>query len=280
MTEHPDGTGPDAGDRISGRMETQLATVRYERRGAGGWIVLDRPGEMNALTPQMIDDLGLALDMADKDPSVRAVVLTGAGGAFCAGADLVFAKSLIDQPLRISTEFLAPFSAFLNRVSASSKPVIAVVDGVCVGGGLELVLRCDLVLAAEDARIADGHAKYGLLPTSGAAQLLSRAVGTFKAKEMLFTAAFYTGAQLAAAGLVNFTVPSAQLDTAATKLVAELADRSPTALSRMKELVRDEADMTRDAAARYELRAAENHFHAGIPREGITAFAEGRKPNF
>ncbi|WKK14872.1 enoyl-CoA hydratase/isomerase family protein (plasmid) [Rhodococcus ruber] len=228
----------------------------------------------------MIDDLDTALGMAAEDPAVRTVVITGAGRAFCAGADLMFAESLADQPHRIATEFLAPFSAFLDKLGAVPKPVIAVVNGVCVGGGLELVLCCDLILAAEDARIADGHAKFGLLPTSGAAQRLARAIGTFKAKEMLFTAAFYSAAQLESAGLVNFTVPAAQLDAEAMRLVAELAARSPAGLSRMKELVRDEADMTPDAAARYELRAAENHFHTGIPREGIAAFTEGRKPNF
>lgn len=251
----------------------QLATLRQERRDAGGWISLTRPDRMNALHPDLLADLRTALDALGADPAVRAVVITGTGPAFCAGADLAFIRSLGEDATAVVEQFLRPLAAVLRTLRALPKPVIAAINGHCVAGGLELVLCCDLVLAAEDARIADGHSRYGLLPAVGGAQGLARVVGPMKAKEMLFTGASYSGREMQAAGLVNQAVPAEELDGAAARLVATLAERSPSGLRRMKQMVDDEAEMPWDVAARYELAITERHLSTDVPGEGLAAFA-------
>jgi enoyl-CoA hydratase/carnithine racemase len=264
---------------VSNAVRT-LETLAYERRDGGGWITLTRPERKNALDRQTIHDLGVAFDLARSDPEVRAVVITGTDDAFCAGADLTYLRSLGGDVSVNVDQFLRPLAALLRTVRAFPKPVIAAINGDCVAGGMEMVLCCDLVLAAQDARIADGHSRLGLLPALGGAQGLARAVGRFKAKEMLFTGASYSGTEMEAAGLVARAVPRAELETATMELVATLAQRSPGGLRRMKEMVDDGAEMPWDVAARYELSLAERHLTTDDPHEGFTAFAEGRPPRF
>jgi enoyl-CoA hydratase len=156
----------------------------------------------------VIENLSAALSAASEDRDGRAVVITGTDGAFCAGADLGFVKSL-SEPTEVIERMLKPLTALLQAIRELPKPVIAAVNGHCVAGGVELSLCCDLILAANDARIADGHARFGLLPAVGGAQGLSRALGPHKAKELLFTGDAYSGAQLAQLNLVNRAVPAA-----------------------------------------------------------------------
>jgi enoyl-CoA hydratase len=258
---------------------TQLGTLRYETRGAAGWITLTRPERRNALDPDLIRDLFTAVSAVGGDREVRVVVITGTKDAFCAGADLAFVRSL-EEPRQIVEEFLNPLTAVLRAIRELPKPVIAAVNGHCVAGGVELILCCDLIVAASEARIADGHARLGLLPAIGGAQALSRVLGPHKAKEMLFTGAAYTGAQLAALNLVNRAVPGADLDTAVSDLVTTLATRSPAGLARMKRMVNDEGSMPWELAARNELTHAEAHLAAATVAEGLAAFAEHRPPRF
>jgi enoyl-CoA hydratase/carnithine racemase len=145
---------------------------------------------------------------------------------------------------------------------------------------MELVLCCDIILAGRDVRIADGHARYGLLPAMGSAQALTRAVGQFKAKEMLFTGADYSGAEMEAAGLVYRAVPTDELGAAAMELVETFAQHSPSGLRRMKQMVNDEADMPWHVASAYELALTEGHLGTADPQEGFAAFAERRQPRF
>jgi enoyl-CoA hydratase/carnithine racemase len=209
------------------------------------------------------------------------VVLTGTGNAFCAGADLKFVRSLEGDATATVERFLQPLSNLLRRLRQFRRPVIAAVNGHCVAGGLETVLCCDLVVAAEDGAVfSDGHSRFGLLPAVGGALGLARAVGPFKAKEMLFTAGRYSAQEMAAAGLVNRVVPDSDLHKATEDLVAELAERSPLGLRRMKEMVNDGLDMTWELAARYELTVSGRHLTSGVPDEGMRAFIERRPPRF
>lgn len=258
---------------------TQFGTLRYEVRGPGGWVTLTRPERRNALGPDLIQDLATALSAAAADREVRAVVITGSDDAFCAGADLAFVKSLA-KPKQIVEEFLLPLTAVLRAIREMPKPVIAAVNGHCVAGGVELILCCDLIVAASEARIADGHARLGLLPAIGGAQVLSRALGPHKAKELLFTGAAYTGEQLAQLGLVNYAVPGTELDTAVSDLVTTLAERSPSGLARMKRMVNDEDAMSWELAARNELTHTEAHLAGDTVTVGLTAFADRRTPHF
>ncbi len=255
--------------------------IVFERRGAGAWIVFNRPERMNPITPELIREMDSALSEAEADPDVRAVVVTGTGNAFCAGAELKNAKSLVEGGSSgIVDDFLVPVSLLLRRLRAFPKPVIAAVNGYCMAGGLETVLCCDLVVAAESAVFSDAHARYGLLPAVGGAQGLARTVGPFKAKEMLFTADRFTARDMLAAGLVNRVVPDAELQRATQALVDTLAARSPAGLRRMKQMVNDGIEVPWDVAARLELLMAEVHTRSDDVREGLAAFAEKRQPKF
>ncbi|GAA4025149.1 enoyl-CoA hydratase/isomerase family protein [Streptomyces plumbiresistens] len=257
----------------------QATTLRYELRGPVAWIVLTRPERRNALGPEVIADLGRAVAAAREDDGVRVLVITGTDDAFSAGADLAFVRSL-ESPKDIVDRFLRPLTEVLRAIRELPKPVIAAINGHCVAGGLETALCCDLIVAAEDARIADGHARFGLLPAIGGAHLLSRALGPHKAKELLFTGDTFTGAQLAELGLVNRAVPGDRLEEAVTTLAESLAERSPSGLARMKEMVNDGGSVPWQLAAALELTLTEAHLGTGAPAEGLAAFAERRAPVF
>lgn len=252
-----------------------------DRRGPAAWITLNRPRELNAIGPVMLDRLGAILDEVEADPAVRCIVVTGAGRAFCAGADLAFVHAIPAAERDAATmAFLRRASATMSRIEACPKPVVAAVNGVTVAGGLELVLCCDLVLAAEGARIGDGHAKYGLLPGAGASARLPRRVGLSRANWMFFTGALAPARELVAAGLVNEVVPDADLPAAAERLAADIAARSPLGLRRMKELARASLGGTLDEALEREL-AVNAEYAASFDRnEGLAAFAGRREPVF
>jgi enoyl-CoA hydratase len=257
----------------------QLRTLRYERRGPGAWIVFTRPDRRNALSPELIAELGDAVALAKQDPRIRVVVITGTDDAFCAGADLKFVQSLKSPP-EVVDRFLRPLTDVLVAIRDLPKPVIAAINGHCVAGGVELALCSDLIVATEDARIADGHAKVGQLPAIGGAHLLRRALGPHKAKEILFTGNTYTGAELAALNLVNLTVPGKDLESTVSALVEALASRSASVLARMKQMVNDGGDMTWRQAAGFELSLAEGNLSTATSAEGLAAFVERRAPRF
>lgn len=256
-------------------------TLKCERRGAGMWATLTRPNEMNALNPTLIRDLDAVLTEALEADDVAVLVITGTGKAFCAGADLKFLQTLDGDATAISERFLHPLTRFLRRLRTLPKPVIAVVNGYCVAGGLELVLCCDLIVGAERGAVfSDAHARFGLMPAIGGPHGLVQSVGKFKAKEMLFTADHYSADQMERAGLVNWVVPDEDLLTATDEIVSKLAERSQAGLAAMKQMVNDGADMPWDQAARYDLLINERHNTTSIPKEGFNAFVERRPPSF
>lgn len=255
--------------------------IKYERRGRAGWIVYNDPDNMNAISPQQIAEVGEALTLAERDPEVSVVVLTGTGRAFCAGANLkVNSDLLTDDVDRVVNEFLVPLKQLLRRYRESRKPVIAAVNGFCMAGGMETLLCCDLVVAVEGALMGDQHATFGLLPAVGGAQGLIRTLGMMRAKEMMFTGGRYTAEQLLDWGLVNKVVPAEQLHKAVDDLVELLAQRSPAGLARMKQMANDEAEMPWEASTRYELALTIGHLMGGDVQEGMQAFIEKRVPKF
>lgn len=252
-----------------------------ERRGAVAWITLNRPRELNAINPAMLDRLDTILDEVEADQAVRCAVITGAGRAFCAGADLAFVHAMPAAEREAATmAFLRRASAAMSRIEALPKPVIAAVNGATVAGGLEIVLCCDLILAAESARIGDGHAKYGLLPGAGGSARLPRRVGAVRANQMFFTGDLVPAAALVAAGLVNDVVPDAELVVATERLAETIAARSPLGLRRMKELARASLEGPLDAALERELAVNAGYAGSFDRNEGLAAFAERREPVF
>ena len=253
------------------------AVVLEVRQGAR-WIRLNRPEAMNSLTPDVLRGIDRALDDAEHRQDVRAVVLTGTGRAFCAGADLKYVRSQSDSSS--PSAFLDDVLATMNRLDRFPKPVIAALNGMALAGGLELVLCCDLVIAARSAKIGDAHANYGLLPGGGSSVRLPRIIGATRAKYLLFTGEFLPAEEMAAAGLVNQVVDDAQLDAATQALVDKIASKSPLGLKRMKALVDDGLQQPLDTALRLELLAAKVHSRSADQREGLQAFEEKRKPRF
>ncbi len=240
------------------------------------WLSINRPEALNAISNEVITLLQEGLDRAENDSHIRAVILTGVGRGFCAGADL----KAVNGSSASSNEFRRLFGEVLNRIEAFDKPVIAAVNGIAMAGGFELVLCCDLVIATESARLGDGHANYGLLPGGGGSVRLPRRIGRNRALEMLYTGDMFDASQLASWGLINHVVPDAQLHKEVARLAARLADRSSLGIARMKRLVRDTAEQTIATGLSLELLYSALHEKSHDMNEGVRAFVEKRQPNF
>lgn len=256
-------------------------SVLYERRGAGAWLTLNRPAVLNALDIPLVHCLDSCLDRAEADDGVRAIVITGAGRAFCAGADLEALRELLaDGGNRFGPEFVRPLLAVLDRLETSPLPVIAAVNGIAAAGGLETILACDLVVAAESARIGDAHANYGLIPGGGGSIRLPRKIGPTRAKALLFTGRFLAARELLEMGLVNQVVADDDLATTVEDLVAEIAGKSPLSIAAMKRLVRDGMEQSLDTAIRLEYTMITTHMGSEDVAEGLDAFVHKRRPEF
>lgn len=204
--------------------------------GAVATLTLNRPDALNAITPAMLEQLGEALERFADDEQIRVVVLTGAGRAFSAGVDLKAlgdvaivdgaVGDLLDLPARRVTRLLSTMPAI----------TIAKVNGFCFTGALELAIACDLVVAAEEAKLADTHVKWGLRPTWGMSQRLIRLVGPARARDLSFTARTFTGSDAAAWGLAARSAPRDDLDAAVAELTAAVLANSPEALAAYKDL--------------------------------------------
>lgn len=256
-------------------------TIAVERHGPAAWIYFNRPMAMNALTPPLIDELDAALAAAEADPAVIAVVLSGKGKAFCAGADLKHVKdSRFAAAADPTMAFLRHGMAVMRRLECLPKPVIAAVNGVALAGGFEFVLCCDLVVAAETALFGDAHANFGIIPGGGSSVRLPRRIGPNHAKYMIFSGQFLPPSHPFLASMIHSVVPPDRLADSVAALVAQLANKSPLGLRRMKELVNDGWDQPLDIALRQELLALDLHSRSHDMQEGLAAFAEKRAPQF
>jgi enoyl-CoA hydratase/carnithine racemase len=241
------------------------------------WITLNRPEAMNAISPELVSGINAALDRAQADDAIKAVVLTGTGKAFCAGGDLKFLQSKVGHDQGALGAFLDSVRAMLCRLENFPRPVIALVNGVALAGGLELVLCCDLVIAARSATLGDAHANLGLLPGGGASVRLPRKIGVTRAKYLLFTGESQSAEEFVTSGLVNQVVDDDRLMDAARSLVQKLETKSTLALRRVKSLVDDGLEQPREIALRAELLAGELHAQSFDMTEGLKAFVETRR---
>jgi enoyl-CoA hydratase/carnithine racemase len=255
-------------------------SVLFEIRDKAAWITLNRPTAMNALIPAVTAGIAEALDEVERHPEVCAVVLTGNGRAFSAGADLKFIRESSGGDPRAMQNFLQGIYVTFNRLEHFPRPVIAAVNGLALAGGIELVLCCDLVIAAESAKLGDAHANYGLIPGGGSSVRLPRKIGPNRAKYLMYTGEFLPARELLAMGLVNEVVPDAELTNAVERLVAKLATKSPLGLARMKYLVDDGLNQAADTALRLELSVFDLHTASEDMQEGLAAFQQKRSPQF
>lgn len=248
-----------------------------QQRDSVLWLTLNRPQALNALTLALVHDLMRTIQEAQSDPDVRVIVLTGAGRAFCAGADL---KDPARSRPESGAEFVRAIGALTELIESSAKPVIAAINGIAVAGGLELVLACDIVIAAESARIGDAHSNYALFPGAGATIRLPRKVGLNNAKLLMFTGDMRPASEWKEMGLVNQVIPDESFISAVESLAGKLAVKSPLVLGRMKQALNDALDQPLSIGLRYE-RALSNLHHFSSDRvEGLTAFKEKRPPRF
>ncbi|WTI97198.1 enoyl-CoA hydratase-related protein [Streptomyces sp. NBC_00723] len=244
-------------------------------------IALDRPETLNALTPGMRDHLIALLAQASADPDVRAVVLTGTGRGFCAGADLRGGATGgervagdVSRTLRLGAQRL------VGAVLDCEKPVIAAVNGTAAGLGAHLAFACDLVLAAESARFIEVFVRRGLVPDGGGAYLLPRLIGPQRAKELMFFGDALTAPDAERLGLVNRVVPDGELDKTAREWAARLAAGPTRALSLTKQLVNASLDGDRATAFAAEAAAQEINMTTADAQDGVTSFVERREPRF
>ncbi|MGY2849132.1 enoyl-CoA hydratase [Bradyrhizobium brasilense] len=255
--------------------------IKYERRGAAAWITLNRPAELNALSLAIVREMPIALDAAEHDRDVKAIVITGAGRAFCAGADLKFVNELPpERRIAETCDFIAKAASMIDKVEDFPKPVIAAVNGVATAGGMELLLGCDIVFAARSARIGDGHSNYGLVPGAGASVRLPRKVGFNRAMYLFISGELLSAEEMASAGLVNRVVEDDALYDAVDDFVGKIATKSPLGLARMKNMALESFDKSTPNGIAYELMMSELHAHSFDRNEGIAAFSEKRKPQF
>jgi len=211
-------------------------TILYKAEDSVGRITLNRPEVMNAITPKMLEELREAVMQAGNDPQIRAIVLTGAGKAFCAGVDLKALGNRRIENGKVGDILDVPARALIDAIRSAPKPVIALVNGFCFTGALEIMLACDIVIASETARIGDTHAKWALRPTWGMSARLSRRVGFHKAKELSFTADALSGRDAESIGLVNIAVAPEKLEETLQTLTAKIKANSADSISAYKEL--------------------------------------------
>ena len=231
---------------------TADAELLVTRSGSAATITLHRPDALNAITPTMLTSLGDELERLADDGEVTVLVLTGAGRAFCAGVDL---KALGDRSLdggSVGDLLDVPARRVTNLLATMPAITVAKVNGFCFTGALELVLACDLAVAANEAKFGDTHAKFGLRPTWGMSARLPRAVGMQAARELSYTARTFTGTEAKELGLAVRAVPLDELDREVDDLVASILANSRGSLLAYKELYRTGAERALDDALAYE----------------------------
>ena len=250
-------------------------TILVETKGKVGVIRLNRPQALNALNTQLHRDLTLALDGFEADANITCVIITGSEKAFAAGADIkeMVGKSYMDA-------FMGNFAADWDRVARMRKPVIAAVAGFALGGGCELAMHCDIVIAADNAKFGQPEIKLGVIPGIGGTQRLAHAVGKAKAMDLCLSGRMMDAAEAERAGLVSRIVPLASLMDEALKTADTIASMSLPALMLAKEAINRAFETTLAEGIRFERRAFHSLFATADQKEGMAAFIEKRPAKF
>ena len=250
--------------------------IEIEFIGKVGLVRLNRPKALNALCDELISELGHALDDFEKNDEVRCVVLTGSEKAFAAGADI---KEM--APKTYMSAYMEDFiTNGWEKVTVCRKPVIAAVSGFALGGGCELAMMCDFIIAADNAQFGQPEIKLGIIPGAGGTQRLPRFVGKSKAMEMVLTGRIMDAAEAERSGLVSRVVPAAELVEEAIKVAEGIAKLSMPVTILAKESVNRAFETTLQEGVRFERRLFHSLFASDDQKEGMSAFIEKRPPNF
>ncbi|MET0613709.1 MAG: enoyl-CoA hydratase [Pseudomonas caspiana] len=249
--------------------------ILIEIRGRVGLVTLNRPQALNALNAQLISELNHALDDLDANRDIGCIVLTGSSKAFAAGADI---KEMAE--LKYPQIYLDDLFSDSDRVASRRTPVIAAVAGFALGGGCELALMCDFILAADNARFGQPEIKLGVLPGMGGTQRLTHAVGKAKAMEMCLTGRLIDAQEADRAGLVARVLPLDELLGEALKVAASIAEKSLPVAMMVKESVNRAFEVSLAEGIRFERRVFHAAFATEDQKEGMAAFIEKREPRF
>ncbi len=247
-----------------------------ETRGRVGLITLNRPKAMNALNDQVVDEIGAALDGFEADDDIGAIVITGSEKAFAAGAD-IGAMAQFSYMDAYKGDYI---TRNWERVKTCRKPVIAAVAGFALGGGCELAMMCDIIIAADSAKFGQPEVKLGILPGAGGTQRLPRAVSKAKAMDMCLTARFMDATEAERAGLVSRVVPADRLVEEALAAAETIAGFSLPVVMMIKESVNRAFESSLNEGLLFERRVFHAAFALNDQKEGMAAFVEKRKPDF
>jgi len=249
--------------------------ILVAREGPVGIVTLNRPKQLNALSYDLIKELSLAMEAFDLEQEIRAIVLTGGEKVFAAGADI---KEMVDAtPFDERVQGRMSYRDKINRIS---KPVIAAVSGYALGGGCELAMSCDLIIASETARFGQPEVNIGTIPGSGGTQRLTRTVGKYRSMEMVLTGEFLSASDAERFGLVNKIVPAELLLEEAKSIAIKIATKSPVSIRLAKEAILKSFNTPLDEGLEYERKCFYLLFASEDRKEGMKAFIEKRKPQF
>ena len=255
---------------------TSHELISTEQKGRVGVITLNRPKQLNALNPQLMQELGVALQGYDANEGIGAILITGSEKAFAAGADIGAMKdfSYMDAFMQ---DYITRDWEHIRRIR---KPVIAAVSGYALGGGNELAMMCDIVIAAENARFGQPEINLGIMPGAGGTQRLPRAVGKAKAMDLCLTARMMDAQEAERAGLVSRVVPADKLMEEALAVAEKIAGYSLPVVMMMKESINRAYETSLNEGVAFERRLFQSQFALADQKEGMAAFLEKRKPSF
>ncbi|MFC8384871.1 enoyl-CoA hydratase [Nocardia sp. NPDC057272] len=254
---------------------TEYETILLERKNRVGWITLNRPKALNALNTQVLDDIVAALDELERDDEIGAVVITGSAKAFAAGADI---KEM--QPKSYMDMFMDDFFARWDRLAQFRKPTVAAVAGYALGGGCELAMLCDILIAADTAQFGQPEIKLGVIPGIGGSQRLTRAVGKAKAMDLVLTGRNMGAEEAERAGLVSRIVPADDLLDTVAEVAEAIAAKSLPVTMIAKEAVNRSFETTLAEGIRFERRVFHSLFAIEDQKEGMNAFVDKRTAQF
>ena len=249
--------------------------ILVSKEGNVGIVQLNRPKVLNALNSELMVELVNALEELDKEQNVHTIILTGGESVFAAGADLREMSEATPVDLVLSRRF-----ELWDRIRKISKPIIAAVSGYCLGGGNELAMNCDIIIASETATFGQPEVNVGIMPGAGGTQRLTRAVGKYKAMEMILTGKSISAEEAYRAGLVNRVVPTESLMGEAKKVANEIASKPTISVRAAKEAISRAQDMTLEVGLEFERKAFYMLFATEDGKEGMRAFLEKRRPAF
>jgi len=256
----------------------KFETIEYQQEGHVGLLIIQRPQALNALNAQVLEELSTFAKEISQNKEIRALVITGSGEkAFVAGADI---KAMADMTQKEARDFSITAQTAFDSIERLPFAVIAAVNGFALGGGCELALACDIIIASEKAKFGLPEVTLGLLPSFGGTQRLPRAIGLFKAREMIFSGELYSAQDCMMMGLVNRVTTPDQLLPEAQKLAQTIASRAPIAIAKAKQSINTGFEIHMNDGLKREAELFGELFSTQDQKEGIAAFIGKRPPSF